>query len=326
MESPDVLIDRSKHVPWIVACLVVLALFCVWYFAANMGRPTWMSGGEGPGFVLGIVGGALCLFEFLLWPRKAWFRTWRLGRMTTWMRAHIWLGLLSVPLLWLHSGFRWGGTLSTVLMALFLIVIASGIWGLVVQQFLPSQMLNELPAETIYSQIPYISAQLTAEARRLVVATCGPAPNGQADPEDLAAASEVGVGHMVVGAVRTAGRTQGKVLQTVAAPAAPVPDSEALRVFFKNTLKPYLLGEAPDSPLSHARGAEGTFQDLRTRVPPAAHGVVEVLEGMCEQRRQMDQQARLQFWLHNWLWVHLPLSVALILLMFVHVFVSLMHW
>ena len=40
---------------------------------------------------------------------------------------------------------------------------------------------------------------------------------------------------------------------------------------------------------------------------------------MCEQRRQLYNQARIQYWLHNWLWFHLPLSVALIVLMFVHV-------
>jgi hypothetical protein len=39
----------------------------------------------------------------------------------------------------------------------------------------------------------------------------------------------------------------------------------------------------------------------------------------------MDDQARIHFWLHNWLWIHLPLSIALIVLMFVHVFFALKY-
>ena len=47
---------------------------------------------------------------------------------------------------------------------------------------------------------------------------------------------------------------------------------------------------------------------------------------MCEERRQWDRQARLHFWLHNWLWVHFPLSVALVVLMFVHIWAALKYW
>jgi hypothetical protein len=316
----------GQHVPWIVASLIVAALAVVWYVASSIGRPDWLGGSSAPGFTFGVVGGLICLFEFLLWPRKAWLRTWRIGRLTSWMRAHIWLGLLAVPLLVLHSGFRWGGLLSTLTMALFLIVIASGVWGLVVQQFLPSRLLDEVPAETINSQIPYVSKQLAIEARRLVLAVCGPPTNGQADPDEERDASEVGVGHLVVGAVRTAGKTQGKVLETLAAPPAPIPDTETLRVFYRQTLRPYLTGEAKGSPLASPRGAATVFTELRTRLPPAAHAAVGVLEGMCEQRRQMDEQSRLHNWLHNWLCVHLPLSAALMVLMIVHAFVAIQNW
>jgi hypothetical protein len=58
-------------------------------------------------------------------------------------------------------------------------------------------------------------------------------------------------------------------------------------------------------------------------LPEGAHAAVTSLEGMCEQRRQMDAQARIHFWLHNWLWVHLPLSVALIVLMVIHAFYAI---
>ncbi len=320
--------ELPRHLPWIFACLAVAVLSAVWYGAAYLAAGGWAvrpSGSSVPGLTLGVAGGLICLFEFLLWPRKH-KRAWRVGRVQVWMRAHVWLGLLAVPLLILHSGFRWGGTLSTVLMVLFLVVIASGVWGLVVQQFLPTRMLEGVPAETIYGQIDHVVGQLGREADRLVLATCGPEEGGSAateeEREDLA---EVGTAHLVVGAVRTAGRVQGKVIETRSATVF-VPESGYLRTFYRETVRPYLEGKAPaGAALRVAARAANVFHDARTRLPAAAHPAVNALEGMCDQRRQLDEQARLHFWLHNWLWVHLPLSVALIVLMFVHVVFALKY-
>ena len=207
------LIDRSsfsKHVPWILATLAVAVLASLWYFAARSEIPRKTSGSSFPGFTFGVVGGLICFFEFLLWPRKK-LRAWRIGRTQIWMRAHIWLGLLAVPLLIYHSDFQWHNYLATILMVLFLVVIASGVWGLVLQQFLPSRMLNELPAETIYSQIDRVSGIMAMEAEKLVLATCG--GEGDIDPTNPEEIGEVGVQHMVVGRVRSAGGTQGMVLE-----------------------------------------------------------------------------------------------------------------
>jgi hypothetical protein len=116
------------------------------------------------------------------------------------------------------------------------------------------------------------------------------------------------------------------VLETLA-PAAPVAHAEALRLFFLATVRPYLLGGArTGSDLRLRPRAAALFSDLRTRLAPAAHGAVEALEGLCEQRRQLDQQARIHFWMHNWLCVHLPLSVALLALMFIHAWVAVRYW
>jgi hypothetical protein len=330
-ETFAVLINRDefpRHVPWIVGCLAVAVLSAVWYGAAYLGSGGWnfRPGGSQPaGFTFGVVGGLICLFEFLLWPRKQ-RRAWRLGRVQVWMRAHIWLGLLAVPLLVLHTGFRWGGLLSTVLMILFLLVIASGVWGLVVQQFLPSRMFERVPAETIFSQIDHVLAQLLREGDQLVTATCGSEPGEHEAPEtDDEAFTEVASAHRVVGAVRTAGRVQGKVLETRSA-LAFVPDAEFLRAFYRDTVKPYLLDTAQaDSALRVGSRAAILFQDTRTRLPQPAHAALAALEGICDQRRQLYDQARIHFWLHNWLWVHLPLSIALIVLMFVHVFYALKY-
>src|SRR3982750_4023723 len=134
--------DRENwplHRPWFLVFLLGTIGAIVWYALAWRGAPAPPGGGSLTGIVFGLVGGSICLFEFLLWPRKR-KRTWRIGRVQVWMRAHIWLGLLSLPILVLHSGFYFGASwlsLSAVLMILFLTVIASGVYGLILQQVIP---------------------------------------------------------------------------------------------------------------------------------------------------------------------------------------------
>lgn len=309
----------AEHYPWIVASVIVIALAVVWFFFASLGQSDWPSGSSLPGLTFGVVGGLICLFEFLIWPRKK-LRSWRIGKVSTWMRAHIWLGLLAVPLLVLHTGFRWGGPFSTTLMVLFLVVIASGVWGLVLQQFLPDKMLKEVPAETIFSQIDYVSELMASEASQIVRSVC----NISVDSNDSENYSENG--HMVVGAVRNTGAIQGRVAMT-ASLMESMPDSKPLYDFFNEHIYGFLKnGEVAKSPLQITSRAHSMFNSLRTKLPPRAHEVIVLLEDLCNQRRQMITQAQIQFWLNNWLWVHLPLSVALIVLMFVHIFVTIKYW
>ena len=122
-------------------------------------------------------------------------------------------------------------------------------------------------------------------------------------------------------------RRVGEGLAIPELPTAPIAEAEALGVFYREQIAPFLRdGSAANSPLVSATRAAALFQSVKARIPPAAHEIVDALERFCQQRRQWDQQARLHFWLHNWLWVHFPLSVALLVLMVVHVFVALKFW
>ena len=321
---------RSPHAPWIAVLILGTLASAAWYALESQGQPRWPGGGSRPGLVLGTLGGALIFFEFLLWPRK-WpkVRTWRIGRTQVWLRAHIWLGLLTVPLILLHSGFGLGGALTLTLMILFALVIASGVIGLLLQNFIPRRMIENVPSETIYSQIDYVSQQACDNAEKLVLAICGGAVEtaGESGREQVAAGEGLGSRPTFVtrGALRTIGKTRGNVLETQVAPDV-IPHSEALRVAFEHQIKPYLRrGKASGSPLHLNRKAEECFDNLRSGLPPAAHGVVDDLRELCRRRRQYDEQARLHKILHGWLYVHLPASVALVVLMFLHIYFALRY-
>jgi len=327
-----VLIDRTNfrsHRGWLVFVIVATVLSIAWYVvhAQSIGR---LPGGASlPGLAFGIGAGGLMVFEFLLWPKKI-ARRWRLGSARGWMRAHIWLGLLTVPLILLHSGFEWGGPLSTVSAWLFIAVIASGIFGLAMQNIVPRLMLADLPGETITLEATHVAHDLCRQAEQMVAAVCGVEPDvlnawrsGDSDGAADDARFRSGPISIALGASGPAGNVRGGVLESQV--AEQVPGSEPLQQAFIHEIGPFLWSGGRGRQVSDPGRAAMYFRDLRNTLEPETHRTVDLLENFCDQRRQFDRQAKLQKWLHGWLLVHLPLSIILIVLMFVHAFVALKY-
>jgi hypothetical protein len=270
---------------------------------------------------MGVLAGAIFLFEVALAAKKtSTFRTVRwLGSAQTWMKAHIWLGLLTVPLVVLHSGGKIGGTLTTIFIVVFAVVIVSGIWGLFVQNLLPRMLLEASPAETVYSQIDQVGQQYAAEARRLVLLACGDdCQSSAAEPVVAAAARE----H-----ISGAARHVGLQVQRSPHPGADLPratPSPAIQKALAADIQPFLIAGVISGGLLGTRQRNTWyFDDLRLRVAPELRMLVGQLEELCERRRQLNVQKSLHFWLHNWLWLHLPLSIVLLVLLAAHIIFAL---
>ncbi|MCA9425032.1 MAG: hypothetical protein KC994_08155 [Candidatus Omnitrophica bacterium] len=156
------------------ALLTGLALVCfmILYIGYVWRDPLGPRGGSWPGIFFGVIAYLMMLFAGFLGVRKK-VRTWPLGKATFWMNGHIWLGLLSVAVVFFHTGFQFGHGLALVVMILFLISIVTGIYGLAVQQFLPRTMLKQVTSETIFELIPDQVANLKSEADDLVQTVCG---------------------------------------------------------------------------------------------------------------------------------------------------------
>ena len=99
----------STHRPWFIGDRrgrrSVGTLVYIVYAFALAGGPR---GGSAIGLTFGIAGYAMMLYAGLLGARKK-VPIWRLGRAQTWMRGHLWLGLLSFPLILFHAGFAFAG-------------------------------------------------------------------------------------------------------------------------------------------------------------------------------------------------------------------------
>ena len=310
------LIDTS-HRRWIIGCLVVLAVSAAIYVPYHRNAMNGPGGGTWIGLGFGIVGSILMVFAGVLGARRK-VPTWQIGRGTFWMRGHIWLGLLSYPLILFHAGFGLGGPLTIVLMVLFTIVIISGILGLALQQILPRLMLTRVPLETVYEQIDAIVVQLRTESDELVAAACGPiGVETPARPVERRAGG--GLGDRTGAQPRSTPRAHPS-------PLPPTPESGILRETYMREIRPFLDPAANgNGVLSNPGRTQTLFRELRTALPSLLHETVGELEATVEERRQLRDQKRLHHWLHGWLLVHVPLSLALLLLGAAHAVIALRY-
>jgi len=140
--------DKTQR-GWARASLAILAISLAVYGFYAFESPQGPRGGSSVGLAFGVIGFAFMIFAALLGARKR-VPTWRIGRAQAWMRGHLWLGFLALPLLLFHGGLHFGGTLTRVLMWLLIITVFSGVFGAALQHYVPRVMTSDVPLETIY--------------------------------------------------------------------------------------------------------------------------------------------------------------------------------
>lgn len=322
-------IDRA-HRLWAVASLAIFAVSAVVYVIYALHAPRGPHGGSAIGLLFGIMGFGFMIFAVLLGARKR-VPTWRLGRAQTWMRGHLWLGLLALPMILFHGGFHFGGALTRVLLWLLIITVVSGIFGAALQHYIPRLMTSDVPLETIYDEIGHVRSLLREEADRTVEVVCGNLGFAKYSPEESQRAGGFSALRPIA-ATAVPLRTSAAVSAGASAAVAAAPEiillsqeeSAAVRGFYLNELRPFLEhGRQKSERLASVAAASSAFAGLRTLLPAAAHAALADLEDICNEARQLARQEQLHRWLHGWLLMHIPLSLALILLGAVHVVMAL---
>ena len=318
-------INNWKHLSWFVFVLLATIAACILYVANFHSQllpvwvyvPSWLIqkpiehhtvGGTPLGLAYGAISLAIFIFAALLNLRKK-FPLLKVGLVQRWLRAHIWLTFLTIPLVILHSGFRLGGQMTTLLMVLYAIVMVSGIYGLILQHHMPQLMKERLPAETVYEQIPHVRSQLCLAAEEMRDSLRPRALKGRVRGRMLAAG---GGGTGVAEAVE---------------PSADLESQATLLDFLDREILPYLKARRGERfRLGNARFSDDTFRLVKLRVAESYRNQVVEIQEWCDQRRLLDLQIRLQHWLHGWLFVHVPFSFLLLLLTIWHACVTLFYY
>ncbi len=323
--------DKTQR-GWALASLAFLAISAVMYDLYSFESPQGPRGGSTIGLIFGVAGFGFMLFAALLGARKR-VPTWRIGRAQAWMRGHLWLGFLALPMILFHGGFHFGGTLTRVLMWLLIITVFSGVFGATLQHYIPRMMTSDVPLETIYDEIGRVRSLLREEADRAIESICGSLGLSKTlGEEGQRAGGFTALRTIAASAVplRTSAAVSAGASAAVAAATEIIllseEESAPLRRFFLDEMRPFL--EQPKQHgqrLGDAAKATSAFAGLRTLLPAAAHVTLADLEDICDEARQLTRQERLHHWLHGWLLLHIPLSVALILLGAIHAVMALRY-
>ncbi len=147
------------------AFALMIAAICA--FGRHFRHARWLKADNGAGYWLGIVG-ALMLLALLIYPMRKRIRVIRSwGKVSTWFRVHMALGLLGPALIVVHSNYSLQSLNATVAFLSMLIVAGSGIVG----RYLYGRIHKGLYGSKIEAR------ELLAEAARLR-ASLGDNPGG----------------------------------------------------------------------------------------------------------------------------------------------------
>ncbi|MCA9119540.1 MAG: hypothetical protein H6822_11265 [Planctomycetaceae bacterium] len=269
-----------------ILTIIAFALSSGLYASYAASAPNGPSGGSWQGMAFGFVGTMLMVFAGLLAGRKKLPRL-PIGTARFWLRAHIWLGLLSVPMILFHAGFRWGGVLEQLLLIVFAVVTVSGIAGVVFQQYLPRVMKDATGREAMFEQLPSVCGALRTTADEQVVAVCGSLFPPVDDSRQ---------------------------------------EHESLRQFYVEIVRPFLSSTIEkQSPLLNVSRATAVFAQMQRVVPASSRVALTRLSSICDERRELVRLASLHKWLHYWLFFHVPLSMSLLVLAVAHIIASVYY-
>jgi hypothetical protein len=270
-DSDHVSFLKHRRFRWLWIALVLCGASIAGYLMIDHDpRP---NGGTWYGYTLGTIGLGLILWLSLLGVRKRRINpgVWSLK---AWTSAHVYLGLSLVVVGTLHTGFQIGWNVHTLAYVLMLLVIATGIYGVVVYATLPASLSanrKEMTRAQMLDALTAIDRQLESAAQ----------PLGRAEAD------------LVIAAL-------------------------AQDVFYGGPIA-RLTASYPGCATARALRGMGGGSDEAARV-------TALLERRREQLAQIRGALRIRAMLEVWLFIHIPLTIALIAALTAHVISVFYYW
>lgn len=256
------------------------------------------NGGTWLGYTLGGIGAALILWLTALGVRKRSYSS-SLGTLRGWTSAHIYLGLALIIVATLHTGFQFGWNLHTLCYALMLIVIGSGLFGMIVYLRYP-QLMSANRAGTKPDIL--IGEVNDLDQRAIRVASEMPRRFGDVLRSNREGTRVGGSTRAILGGVDLSTIT----LPSVGGGSRQVSNAE------QTALLDWLADEL-------ARSTDG---ELTKRIGD----LLSVIATRRNQLRRLRRDAQIRGWLEIWLYVHVPVTLALIGTLIAHVVSVFLYW
>jgi hypothetical protein len=139
--------------------LALMLLSILSYLLHDPSEPP--NGGTWLGYTLGTIGGLLILWLLWFGVRKRQYHS-RLGQVTGWLSGHVYLGSALLVVATLHCGFQFDWNVHTLTYVLMVMVIASGFYGVFTYLRYPTQLTQNrggIQVEAMLSEIADLDRQ-----------------------------------------------------------------------------------------------------------------------------------------------------------------------
>lgn len=164
---------RHRNFRWLKIAGAVCAIAILAYLMID--QQPHPNGGSAYGYAMGATGALLILWLTLLGLRKRAMTTGRWS-LKAWTSAHVYLGLALIVIGTLHTGFRFGWNVHTLAYGLMMVVIVSGMFGVIVYATLPRALADNREATTqaqMLESLRSLDRQLDDAAQPLDAAAAG---------------------------------------------------------------------------------------------------------------------------------------------------------
>jgi hypothetical protein len=291
-------------------CILAFVLYAWHDPVEGVSGSTWL------GYALGTLGAALIVWLAWFGVRKRQFREGR-APVQAWVSAHVYLGLSLVVIGTLHTGFQIGWNVHTLAYVLMLLVIASGAYGIVAYSLLPRQVTanrNEMEFRAMLEEIQQLNESALSLADRI-------------DPETHAVVARS------VGKVRIGGSAWEQLSGRYRTPGDP----GALDQFIK-VKRTQLQAQAAAGAAPQRGGRQATIAFVADQIfsagsarggDKASENLQKLLQTIAKRKALLDKVNRditLRARLHVWLYLHVPLTLALLAALLAHILAVFLYW
>ena len=283
----------ARYLWWSLALAVISSVL----YLTQSGVVEPPNGGTWQGYVLGTVGGLLIVWLALLGIRKRSYQT-TAGTVQGWTSAHVYLGASLLIVATLHCGFQFGWNVHTLAYALMCIVVFSGFFGLFSYMNHP-QLISRNREGGARSQLFAELFELDKQAR-VLAQRCAPA---------VAIAVDSGIERTSLG---------GGVYAQL----------------FSGDASFFLRATSAGSALASNVDQQAVVDYVAERLPRAEKGteaanLQQLIVLLCRRQavvRRIRRDIRLSAWLKIWLYFHVPMTVALLFALVLHIVVTFLYW
>ncbi len=295
------ILNHAKYRYLWVACLLLLASLVAYAWHHPVGMP---NGGSWLGYTLGTIGAVLIVWLMLLGLRKRVYGS-NMGSLRGWTSAHVYLGSALILISLLHSGFQFGWNIHTLCFFLMLAVILSGFFGVFAYLRYPALMTANRGNTT--------REQLMEEIHEL-------------DKSALQLADQVDKSmHDVVLRSVQRSRLGGNFWRQLTA------RDESANAILK--LRAAVLNQKSIEPKKESAGGQTMVMMVdflsNTTNDKQAEALRRLLDIMCRRQALGSKVARdiqIAALMEIWLYVHVPLSFALLASLSAHIVSVFFYW